>query len=588
VANVTPAGITYSGGTTTSLTITGNGSEVAGDMFYKCVLSTNTPTGAGCDATTTAVTVTTVADPSISVQPVSPAAICQGLSLSPLTVTASNGTPALTYQWYSNTINSNSGGTSLGSGSGAQTNSYTPPTGTAGTVYYYCVVSASGSGCGDASSNTAKVIVNERKSISGNFSYPKLTGDILLTGGDITVQLYKSSDVGHTTLIDSDVTDGSGYYEFTNLCPACDYDIVATSTHSAENAINTSDAAQVNFYGTNPYLIEKVRFHAGDVGTPGIPGDLTINATDAGRIQYNFVYGNAFDNTWTFWTANDPISTTSTDEYYPSVTLAAGSNLNANMYGLCTGDFNLSFNPNVTKAASSTLDLLYTGNRQVGKDQEFDLPVQMVKASGVGAISLVLNFPSEMVEVKDVIMEGAGGQLDWAVKGNELRIGWNSAVPLNLDAFSELLTLRLKTTSAFTVGNSIKITLANNPLNELADGRYDVIGDAILGINIVDATSVGIDEIGVANKIALDAYPNPFSNYTTISYNLPYDGRATLEISNIMGNKLTTLADELQSSGNHTLKFNTNNLPSGIYFAKLRLKSSNDELIRTIKLINNK
>ena len=55
-----------------------------------------------------------------------------------------------------------------------------------------------------------------------------------------------------------------------------------------------------------------------------------------------------------------------------------------------------------------------------------------------------------------------------------------------------------------------------------------------------------------------------------------------------MGNKLTTLADELQSSGNHTLKFNTNNLPSGIYFAKLRLKSSNDELIRTIKLINNK
>ncbi|MEI8204414.1 MAG: FG-GAP-like repeat-containing protein [Bacteroidota bacterium] len=47
---------------------------------------------------------------------------------------------ALGYQWYSNTIASNSGGTSLSAAYGAQTNTYTPQSDTLGTKYYYCVV----------------------------------------------------------------------------------------------------------------------------------------------------------------------------------------------------------------------------------------------------------------------------------------------------------------------------------------------------------------------------------------------------------------------------------------------------------------
>ena len=45
----------------------------------------------------------------------------------------------LTYQWYSNSSNSNSGGSLI---SGATANSYTPSTTTLGTTYYYCVVSS--------------------------------------------------------------------------------------------------------------------------------------------------------------------------------------------------------------------------------------------------------------------------------------------------------------------------------------------------------------------------------------------------------------------------------------------------------------
>ena len=77
--------------------------------------------------------------PNITVQPSSGSATYdKGDAATALSVTASvsdGGT--LSYQWYSNTTATNSGGTLI---SGAESDTYTPSTATAGTLYYYCVV----------------------------------------------------------------------------------------------------------------------------------------------------------------------------------------------------------------------------------------------------------------------------------------------------------------------------------------------------------------------------------------------------------------------------------------------------------------
>ena len=78
--------------------------------------------------------------PAISSQSTATQTRSLGGTFTAITVTAT-GT-YLTYQWYSNPTASNSGGTSLGSNNGAQTNSYTPQATTIGTLYYYCVVSS--------------------------------------------------------------------------------------------------------------------------------------------------------------------------------------------------------------------------------------------------------------------------------------------------------------------------------------------------------------------------------------------------------------------------------------------------------------
>jgi hypothetical protein len=76
-----------------------------------------------------------------------------GGAISPLTVTAT-GTGTLTYQWYSNTVNNITSGTSLGAS--AQTANYTPSVASAGTTYYYVIVTGT---CGKDTSITATVAV---------------------------------------------------------------------------------------------------------------------------------------------------------------------------------------------------------------------------------------------------------------------------------------------------------------------------------------------------------------------------------------------------------------------------------------------
>ncbi|MEI6508966.1 MAG: hypothetical protein WCO54_10805, partial [Bacteroidota bacterium] len=77
-------------------------------------------------------------NPSIISQLTATQSQCIGIAFTAISVSAT-GT-SLTYQWFSNAANSNSGGVSLGASNGAQTNSYTPPSNSAGTLYYYCVV----------------------------------------------------------------------------------------------------------------------------------------------------------------------------------------------------------------------------------------------------------------------------------------------------------------------------------------------------------------------------------------------------------------------------------------------------------------
>ncbi len=61
-------------------------------------------------------------------------------------------------------------------------------------------------------------------------------------------------------------------------------------------------------------------------------------------------------------------------------------------------------------------------------------------------------------------------------------------------------------------------------------------------------------------------FPNPFSNTTTIDYFIPTSGNVSLQVYDLYGKLLITLVDDYQPAGSHSVNFENNQLPMGIYY----------------------
>ena len=82
-------------------------------------------------------------------------------------------------------------------------------------------------------------------------------------------------------------------------------------------------------------------------------------------------------------------------------------------------------------------------------------------------------------------------------------------------------------------------------------------------------------------------YPNPFNPSTKISYYLPEQSQVRINIYNILGKHIAELTNDIKSAGNHNLRWNADNLPSGFYFLSVEAVSLQSKQIfnKTIKMI---
>lgn len=76
------------------------------------------------------------------------------------------------------------------------------------------------------------------------------------------------------------------------------------------------------------------------------------------------------------------------------------------------------------------------------------------------------------------------------------------------------------------------------------------------------------------------AFPNPFNPITSINYNIPEDVHVELKVYNVAGQELAILVNEKKMAGSYTITWSGENIPSGIYF--YRIKAGN--FVKTCKM----
>jgi hypothetical protein len=93
-------------------------------------------------------------------------------------------------------------------------------------------------------------------------------------------------------------------------------------------------------------------------------------------------------------------------------------------------------------------------------------------------------------------------------------------------------------------------------------------------VNSISST-LGVNKPVPENFKIYQNYPNPFNPSTSIEYELPHGGDVSLIIYNIAGKKVSTLIDNFQSAGKHSIVWDGKNMEghdvsSGIYLYSLK------------------
>ncbi len=93
---------------------------------------------------------------------------------------------------------------------------------------------------------------------------------------------------------------------------------------------------------------------------------------------------------------------------------------------------------------------------------------------------------------------------------------------------------------------------------------YYLTGDAATSIDGTDS------ERNMARLYILSQnFPNPFNNQTAINYHIPQADFVTVEIYNVLGERISVLVNEFKQAGNYQVQWNASDISTGIYFYKL-------------------
>jgi photosystem II stability/assembly factor-like uncharacterized protein len=129
--------------------------------------------------------------------------------------------------------------------------------------------------------------------------------------------------------------------------------------------------------------------------------------------------------------------------------------------------------------------------------------------------------------------------------------------------------------------------------------RFRFVNDSVgyaVGVTVYKMTRTAVSSvletpINSPTAFALHQnYPNPFNPSTLLSFDLPQPGEVRLDVYDMQGRQVKTVAAGAYAAGHHSVKwYGTNNtgvaVSSGVYFYRLTLQSAATPFVQTRKMV---
>jgi hypothetical protein len=399
---------------------------------------------------------------------------------------------------------------------------------------YRCILS---NGTCFTQSDPASLII--RASLSGLVQY-----DNGLLSPVSNTEVYLTDFTGTKT--DSTTSNLSGSYLFDLIDPG-NY-VYHITPLKPWGGVNATDALKILRHFAQLETLSGLKFIAADVNN-----NHNINSVDGLLIARRFV-----GLTNTFPTG---------DWYSESDTLEIGTTqVTQNIRAICFGDADGSYIPGLK--TSPSLSLHTSGEINCDKGSVVQIPFTLNRYVNAGALSLVLYYPSDQMEIMDILMAGSetSDDLIYTHENGIIRMAWYSIKPISLDVGDPLFTLIVNINDR-PVSQNLDFVL--DGVSEISDSKAKVESDLQLIMPKLK------DERRPEELTLNQNYPNPFINTTEISYYLPQDAIVVLKVFNSTGQEITELLNAPQTMGWHKLQFDGSSLAAGTYPVKIDVKTGN-------------
>ena len=353
-----------------------------------------------------------------------------------------------------------------------------------------------------------------------------------------------------------------GQYNFAGVLPGI-YQLSGTKQLVPDpnymDGVNAIDALIISSHFVGIIQLTGVRLLAGDVDASHY-----INATDAFFTLKKFV--RLIDS---FPAGNWVIDT---------CTLAVAGNVIRNLEGLNVGDVNAS-NTNPLKTEPS-IAIAEQGYLEIPTSGIFEIPFILNEDLDIGATSVVLNYPKEVYKFLGAEMNSENEKLVYSENDGTIRIGWYSTDGIHLKKGSVLFYLRLQLQNP-DVQIPEGISFSTTTESVISDPYAFEYSPVNLVIPHISKQSSSNSEF-----VLFGNSPNPFSNLTRITYQLPTDGNLSVRIYNSTGELIDQLLNkEFLTSGNYSLEYNGAQLSPGTYWYVFDFRNNSTFVTKSKKMI---